>query len=141
MLSNKQFPDIYHMTPGMKRAWEQGSSKPIILTYYSKGILQIQLKTFYDQVYKAMVCAIQAIPDNDPHIPKEDYIDELVEWLKIHRDGGYPLDEAIKKDNWDSFDAEEYCEKAQVLRRGNYDAPQDYPQAEEDIIPNTDKFP
>lgn len=140
MLSNKQFSDIYHMTPGMKKTWEKGSSRDTVLTYYDKEILQIQLRTFYDQVYKAMVCAIQAIPGNDPHILKEAYIDEFVEWLKIHRDGGYPLDEAMKRDNWDSFDAKECCEKAPVLRLRNYEAPQDYSQAEEDIIPNTDKL-
>ena len=128
------------MTPGMKRIWEKGSSRDTVLAYYSKEILQIQLKTFYDHVYKAMVCTIQAIPDDDPHIPKEAYIDELIEWLKIYKDGGYPLDEAMKRDNWDSFDTKEYCEKAPVLCRKSYDAPQDYPQALEDIIPNTDKL-
>lgn len=113
MLSDKQFKDIYHMTPGMKQAWHNGDTE-LVKQFYNKEVLQEQLKTFYRNVHAAFVYAISALPSENPHIDRKAYIEELIAWLIAYNKDDLPLDEAMKRDDWNSFDAEEYCNDAKV---------------------------
>ena len=79
MLSNKQFQDIYQMTPGMKEAWENGD-RELVKQFYNKEVLQAQLKTFYREVHAAYARVIGVIPSEDPHIDQNAYIEELIVW-------------------------------------------------------------
>lgn len=113
MLSGKQFQDIYQMTPGMKEAWENGE-KELVKQFYNKEVLQEQLKEFYRDVHSAYAYALGAIPSEDPHIDRKAYVEELIAWLIAYNKGDLALDEAVKRDNWNSFDIEEYCNNAEV---------------------------
>lgn len=135
MLSDKQFKDIYHMTPGMKKAWEN-SDKELVKQFYNKEVLQEQLKTFYRNVHAAYAYALGSLPAEDPHIDRKAYIEELVAWFIAASKGELALDEAIKRDNWNSFDIEEYCNNAK-LKPGTSITPgdDDFPVKDEDIFP------
>ena len=134
MLSNKQFKDIYHMTPGMKKAWQNGD-KEMVKQFYNKEILKEQLKTFYRNVHSAYACALGSLSLEDPHIDRKSYVEELIEWLIAYNKGDLPLDKAKENDNWDSFDAEEYCNNAKV-KPGTTITPgsDDFPAKDEDTF-------
>lgn len=113
MLSDKQFQDIYQMTPGLKKAWERGD-KELVKQFYNKEVLQEQLKGFYRNVRAAYAYALAAIPSEDPHIDRKAYVEELIAWLIAYVRNDLALDEARKRDDWNSFDIEEYCNNAKV---------------------------
>lgn len=134
MLSNKQFQDIYQMIPGMKNAWENGD-KELVKQFYNKEILQEQLKTFYREVHAAYACAIGSLPSEDPHIDRKAYVEELIAWLIASIEGDLALDEAMKKDDWSSFDIEEYCNNAKVKSTASpIPGDADFPAKDEDIF-------
>ena len=134
MLSNKQFKDIYHMTPGMKRAWQDGD-KELVKQFYNKEVLQEQLKAFYRHVQAACAYAISALPSENPHIDRKEYVEELTAWLIAASKGDLALDEAMKKDDWNSFDIEEYCNNAKVKPgASNIPGSDDFPAKDEDIF-------
>lgn len=135
MLSDKQFKDIYQMTPGMKKAWENGD-KEIVKQFYNKEVLKEQLKTFYRNVHAAYAQVIGVIPSEDPHIDRKAYVEELIEWLIVYNKGNLALDEAMKRDDWDSFDLEEYCSNAKVKpSTSTIPGDDDFPAKDEDILP------
>lgn len=123
------------MTPGMKKAWENGD-KELVKQFYNKEVLKEQLKTFYRNVHAAYAYALGALPAEDPHIDRKAYIEELAVWLIAASKGELALDEAIKRDNWNSFDIEEYCNNAK-LKPGTSITPgdDDFPVKDEDIFP------
>lgn len=122
------------MTPGMKKAWENGD-KELVKQFYNKEVLQEQLKTFYRNVHAAYAYALGSLPAEDPHIDRKAYIEELVAWFIAASKGELALDEAIKRDNWNSFDIEEYCNNAK-LKPGTSITPgsNDFPAKDEDIF-------
>ena len=135
MLSDKQFQDIYQMTPGMKKAWENGN-KELVKQFYNKEALQEQLKGFYRDVHAAYAYALATIPSEDPHIDRKSYVEELIAWLIAYSKGDLALDEARKRDNWNSFDIEEYCNNAKVKPSFSPIAEDDdFPAKDEDIFP------
>ena len=135
MLSNTQFQDIYQMTPGMKKAWENGD-KELVIQFYNKEVLQEQLKGFYRDVHAAYARVIGAIPSEDPHIDRKAYVEELIAWLIAYIIDEYALDEAMKRDDWNSFDIEEYCNNAKVKPSFSpISEDDDFPAKDEDIFP------
>lgn len=131
MLSGKQFQDIYQMTPGLKKAWENGD-KELVKQFYNKEVLQEQLKGFYRAVHAAYAQVIGVILSEDPHIDRKAYIEELIAWLIAYNKGELALDEAMKRDDWNSFDVEEYCNNAKAK-------PSTYPIQEDDDFPAKDE--
>lgn len=122
------------MTPGMKKAWKNGD-KELVKQFYNKEVLKEQLKTFYRNVHAAYAYALGALPSEDPHIDRKAYIEELAAWLIASCKGDLALDEAIKRDDCNSFDLEEYCNNAKVkpgtLTTQGRD---DFPAKDEDIF-------
>ena len=135
MLSDKRFQDIYQMTPGMKRAWENGD-KELVKQFYNKEVLQRQLNTFYMHIHAAYAYALATIPSEDPHIDRKAYVEELIAWLIAYCKGELARDEADKLDDWNSFDIEEYCNNAKVKPSFSPIAEDyDFPAKDEDIFP------
>ena len=136
MLSDKRFQDIYQMTPGAKKTWENGD-KELVKQFYNKEVLQEQLKGFYRDVHAAYAQVIGAIPSEDPHIDRKAYVEELIGWLIAYIRDEYALDEAMKRDDWNSFDTEEYCNNAKVkpLTHPIPEDDNDFPAKDEDIFP------
>jgi hypothetical protein len=122
------------MTPEMKKAWENGD-KELVKQFYNKEVLQEQLKGFYRDVHAAYAYALGSLPSEDPHIDIKAYVEELIAWLIAYNKGDLALDEAMKKDDLNSFDIEEYCNNAKVkIIASPALGSNDFPANDEDIF-------